>query len=56
MENDILERIKKFAISELSGAYGYCSSAESDDSAMLNSDDNNGNDISVVIKIKPEDE
>ncbi len=54
MKNEILEKIKKFAINELNHAYGYCGSAESDDSVMLNSDDNNGNDIKITIKIDPE--
>lgn len=56
MKDSVLERIKNFAIKELNNTYGYCSSAEGEEMAMLNSDDNKGNDISIVIKIKSEDE
>jgi len=54
MTNEILEKIKKFAINELNKAYGYCSSAEGDDFAMLNSEDGNGHDIKITIKLEPE--
>lgn len=49
MKNIILDRIKQFAINELQREYGYCGSAESDNSVILNTNDNYGNDI--VIKI-----
>ena len=55
MKDSVLERIKLFAIKELNNAYGYCGSAEGEEMAMLNSDDNNGNNISITIKINPED-
>ena len=54
MKNDVLEKIKKFAVNELKNAYGYCGSAEGDNVAMLNSDDKQGNDIKITIKLEPE--
>ena len=54
MKNEILDKIKTYAINELKGAYGYCGSAEGEDMAMLNSDDGQGNDIQINIKVKPE--
>ncbi len=54
MTNEILEKIKKFAINELNQAYGYCAAAESDDYVMLNSEDRKGNDIKITIKLEPE--
>jgi hypothetical protein len=54
MKNEVLERIKAFAIKELQNAYGYCGCASGDNSAMLNSDDKNGFDISIVIKAEAE--
>jgi len=45
MKNEVLEEIKAFVIKRLQETYGYCGVAESDDMAMINSDDRNGNDI-----------
>lgn len=54
MNNAVLDRIKKFAIQELKNEYGYCGSAEGEDFALLNSEDRNGNDIKINIKLIPE--
>ena len=54
MKNEVLDDIKKYAISKLNQAYGYCGSAEGDEMAMLNSEDREGNDISINITTKPE--
>jgi len=50
MEDEVLERIKDFAIKELKNAYGYCGAASGDGIAMLNSDDGKGNQITISIK------
>ena len=55
MRNPVLEKIKNFAAQELREAYGYCGLADSDDSAMLNSDDKNGKDIKIIINTKEEE-
>lgn len=55
MKNEVLERIKQFAIKELKAAYSYCGSAESDNSAMLNSDDKKGGEIRIKISIVEEE-
>jgi len=49
MNNKVLEEIKNFAIEKLKENYGYCGSAESDEMAMLNSDDD-GCEIRITIK------
>lgn len=54
MTNETLERIKAFAINELKNAYGYCALAEGDNVAMLNSEDRDGNDVEIAIKISKE--
>lgn len=55
MKNQALEDIKKYAIERLNREYGYCGCAEGDHAAMINSDDKNGNDIQIIIKLEPED-
>jgi hypothetical protein len=54
MNNKILNEIKEFAVSKLNSAYGYCGVAESDTFLMINSDDENGNDIVIKITLKEE--
>ena len=54
MNNEVLERIKAFAIKELNNAYGYCGCASGENTAMLNSDDKNGFDITITIKAEAE--
>jgi hypothetical protein len=54
MKNIVLERIKDFALQELKNAYGYVGLAEGDDMAMLNSDDGQGSDIKINIKLEKE--
>lgn len=54
MKNEVLDRIKAFAVKELNNAYGYCGLAESEDSVMINSDDKNGMDIKITIKAEKE--
>lgn len=54
MENEILKDIIDYATKKLNGAYGYCGVAEGQTMAMLNSEDRKGNDIKIVIELKPE--
>tara|TARA_R110000851_G_scaffold100026_3_gene215446 strand:+ start:4453 stop:4617 length:165 start_codon:yes stop_codon:yes gene_type:complete len=54
MENEVLKDIVAYATKKLNEAYGYCGVAEGPEMAMINSDDKAGNDISIIIKIKPE--
>ena len=54
MKNKVLEEIKEFATKKLNETYGYCGVAEGEDAAMLNSDDQQGNDIKIIIKTEPE--
>ena len=54
MENEILKDIIDYAAKRLNEAYGYCGVAEGSTAAMLNSDDNNGNDIKITIKLESE--
>ncbi len=55
MKNLVLDRIKAFAIKELTKAYGYCGVAESDDIAMLNCSDDKSNNIQIEITCEPEE-
>ena len=54
MENDVLKDIIEYAAKRLNAAYGYCGVAEGPKMAMLNSDDNQGNDIKIHIKLEEE--
>ena len=54
MENVVLQDIVEYATQKLNAYYGYCGVASKDDIAMLNSEDRKGNDIKIVITIKPE--
>ncbi|CAM3168504.1 hypothetical protein [Moritella viscosa] len=54
MKNPVLEEIKAFAVKRLKETYGYCGVADGEDVAMINSDDRNGFDIKITIKVEPE--
>jgi hypothetical protein len=51
MKNKVLEKIKKLVVDELRTAYGYVGVADSDDQAILNSDDCQGKEIKITIKL-----
>ncbi len=51
MDDPILDDIKKTIINKLA-QYGYCGVADSAKFALINSTDNNGNDIKITIKIE----
>jgi hypothetical protein len=52
MKNEVLDKIKRDAVNTLKDAYGYCGLADNDDGAWLNSDDNQGHDITIKITSK----
>ena len=54
MKNNVLKLIADYANKELTNAYGYCGVAASDEQIYINSDDKKGNDIKIIITIKPE--
>ena len=55
MINKVLDEIKDFAVKKLNNTYGFCGLAESDNFAMLNSNDKkNGKDIKITIKAEEE--
>ena len=54
MENEVLKDIIDYASKKLNSAYGYCGVAEGPAMAMLNSEDRQGNDIKINIKLEPE--
>ena len=54
MNNTVLEDIKKYAAQRLQQAYGFVGIASGDNMALLNSTDQQGNDIVVKIEAKPE--
>lgn len=56
MKNAVLEDIKKYAVQRLSQKYGFVGVASGDDMAMLNSTDEQGDDIIIKIEVKAEDE
>ena len=56
MENPVLKEIVVFAVNKLRESYGYCGAAIGEEMVMLNSDDGEGNDITISIKISPEPE
>lgn len=55
MKNAVLEDIKNYAIKRLNQHYGFCGAASGENMAMLNSTDENGNDIVIEIKVKQSD-
>ncbi len=52
MNNKTLEDIKNFAVEKLKSKYNYCGCALSDDSAMLNSGNEEEGYVQVVIKME----
>lgn len=54
MDNEVLKDITDYAAKKLNAAYGYCGVAEGRTAAMINSDDGNGNDIKISIKLESE--
>jgi hypothetical protein len=54
MDNAVLKDIADYATKKLNAAYGYCGVAEGPTMAMLNSEDRKGNDIKIIIELKPE--
>lgn len=52
MENESLNKIKKFARNELRNTYRVCSCTESTLMCILNSSDDDGREIAVIIEIK----
>ena len=54
MKNETLEKIKKFAVSEIMKESGYCGVAESDDMALLNGELVDGQDVKIKIEIVKE--
>lgn len=54
MKNEVLEKIKKFAVNELKAVYGYVGLADGNDQAMLNTYDGQGNEIKITIKLGKE--
>lgn len=52
--NKVLDEITQMAIKKLNDAYGYCGAAIGENAVMLNSDDGNGNDITITIKVGPQ--
>ena len=54
MKNEVLNKIRDFAVNELKGAYSYCGLADGDNDVFINSDDGNGNDIKIIIKVESE--
>ena len=51
MKNKVLKLITDYSTKELNDAYGYCSVAASDEQAYINSEDREGNNIEIVIKL-----
>lgn len=54
MDNKILDDIKQYIRKRLCTEYKYCAVAESDDFAILNSDDGEGKTIKITIKEEDE--
>ena len=52
MRDEILEAIKKYALSKLRESYGYCAFVDGDDMAVLSSEDREGNDIKIILKME----
>lgn len=52
VKNPVLDDIMRYATEMLKNAYGYCGQALSDEACMLNSDDKQGNDIIITIKLR----
>lgn len=54
MDNSVLKDIIDYATKKLNESYGYCGVAEGKNMAMLNSDDGNGREIRIHIKLEEE--
>lgn len=54
MKNQILTGLLKDLTGKLQNAYGYVGVMEGDDIAILNTDDGQGNDIRIEIKVAKE--
>lgn len=54
MKNEVLQDIIEYATRKLNQSYGFCGAATGDSAAMLNSNDNEGNDIIINIKLREE--
>ena len=52
MENPVLDEIMTTIISRLKLEYGHCGLADSPAIAMINTDDGNGKDIKITIKVE----
>lgn len=52
MKNAVLKDIEEYAVKKLNEAYGYCGLASGDNAALINSEDRQGNDIEISIKVK----
>ncbi len=56
MENEILKDIIAYATRKLNSNYGYCGVAEGPNIARLNSDDNNGGEITITINLEQDED
>ena len=54
MENEVLEDIARYARKKLAESYGYCGEAKCAGTALLNSEDQDGNEIKITIKLLDE--
>jgi len=54
MKDKVLKDIIEYAIKRLNNSYGFCGVAESEEMAILNSEDRKGNGIKITIKLTPE--
>lgn len=52
MKDEVLNDIKKYAISKLQAAYGFVGAAESDEMVLLNSTNDKGEDIKITFKLE----
>lgn len=52
MANKVLEEIRVIIIGKLMQHYGYCGVTDDGNKVIINSDDNEGNDIKIIIEIK----
>jgi hypothetical protein len=51
MENKVVKEIIDYARKKLNSNYGFCGVAEGHKNAMLNSSDEKGNEIKIIIKV-----
>lgn len=55
MDNKVLNDIKDYAVKRLKEEYRYCGVGEGEDFIMINSDDGEGCDIKINIKLTPDE-